>query len=560
MYTIILETPEAHQFETWTPTFLMEHPQEEKIQAKSPEKEKEDGGAWQTVSKNKKHVEGDGIEEKSKNVPKSSTSSLRKSNNNIALEKDAINFFAGNPTVEINKGVIHLYRDTESKEPASVKRLPAERSNILLVLAVPSFMSISDFCSFCGAFMKTIEHMRIISDTSPNRYMVAMRFTDQSSADEFYQHYNGKQFTSFDPEVCYVGFVRKVEFIQPSKASLFPPKGLTELPNCPICLEKLDASESGILTILCNHACHCECLSRWRKDNMCPICRYVQPVGHKSQCANCSTTESLWICVVCGHVGCSRYKESHAYDHFKLTQHTYALELETGRVWDYAGDGYVHRLIQNQMDGKIVELPGQAHADDRDGGNRIVHKDLDKVETIALEYQYLLTAQLETQKVFFEELLEKLEKEKEERIQKLSQQSEVLSKEQKEAVTKLKETEKEKKKAEKKSQELEKKLNEVSKETQFLKELNQALETNQKAWQDKIENIEKNLVHEKDRKIKELEEQVRDLMFYIEAQKKIEDSTSELKDGQLIVVPDASPQKNNNNTTPGRRTPRNRRK
>jgi BRCA1-associated protein len=183
------------------------------------------------------------------------------------------------------------------------------------------------------------------------------------------------------------------------------------------------------------------------------------------------------------------------------------------------------------------------------------------VETIALEYQYLLTAQLETQKVFFEELLEKLEKEKEERIQRLTQQSEVLSKEQKESSTKLKELEKEKKKAEKKSQELEKKLNEVSKESQFLKELNSALETNQKAWQDKIENIEKNLVHDKDQKIKELEEQVRDLMFYIEAQKKIEDSTSELKDGQLIVVPDASPKKtNNNNTTPARRTPRNRRK
>lgn len=59
MYTIILETPEANKFEPWTPTILMEKPQEEKIQAKSPEKEKEDGGAWQTASKNRKRVEGD---------------------------------------------------------------------------------------------------------------------------------------------------------------------------------------------------------------------------------------------------------------------------------------------------------------------------------------------------------------------------------------------------------------------------------------------------------------------------------------------------------------------
>ena len=31
------------------------------------------------------------------------------------------------------------------------------------------------------------------------------------------------------------------------------------------------------------------------------------------------------------------------------------MELETKSVWDYAGDNYVHRLIQNDPDGKVVE-------------------------------------------------------------------------------------------------------------------------------------------------------------------------------------------------------------
>ena len=43
----------------------------------------------------------------------------------------------------------------------------------------------------------------------------------------------------------------------------------------------------------------------------------------------------------------------------------YALELETQRVWDYAGDGYVHRLIQNTIDGKLVELPGATNDDNQ---------------------------------------------------------------------------------------------------------------------------------------------------------------------------------------------------
>lgn len=42
--------------------------------------------------------------------------------------------------------------------------------------------------------------------------------------------------------------------------------------------------------------------------------------------------------------------------------------METQRVWDYAGDNYVHRLIQSKTDGKLVELNSHcAHADDSCG-------------------------------------------------------------------------------------------------------------------------------------------------------------------------------------------------
>lgn len=32
-------------------------------------------------------------------------------------------------------------------------------------------------------------------------------------------------------------------------------------------------------------------------------------------------------------------------------------------MWDYAGDGFVHRLVMNKLDGKMIELPAPA-----DGG------------------------------------------------------------------------------------------------------------------------------------------------------------------------------------------------
>lgn len=95
------------------------------------------------------------------------------------------------------------------------------------------------------------------------------------------------------------------------------------------------------------------------------------------------------MCVICGVVGCGRYglhflqlawspvtinyilvlenhfsllntycryKGAHARTHWEETDHCYSLELETQRVWDYAGDNYVHRLIQSKTDGKLVEL------------------------------------------------------------------------------------------------------------------------------------------------------------------------------------------------------------
>lgn len=45
--------------------------------------------------------------------------------------------------------------------------------------------------------------------------------------------------------------------------------------------------------------------------------------------------------------------------HFESTQHTYTMDLKRQHVWDYVGDNYVHRLIQNKGDGKLVELRGE---------------------------------------------------------------------------------------------------------------------------------------------------------------------------------------------------------
>lgn len=160
----------------------------------------------------------------------------------------------------------------------------------------------------------------------------------------------------------------------------------------------MDESVDGILTILCNHAFHANCLIKWG-DSTCPVCRCVQTpeLAESSVCMECEGTEGLWICLICGHVGCGRYQGGHAATHFRTTNHTYALQLGSNRVWDYAGDNFVHRLLQSKSDGKLV-------ATDYPGGDGD-----EKIDGMQLEFTYLLTSQLDAQRKYYEEKMARLE-------------------------------------------------------------------------------------------------------------------------------------------------------
>ena len=84
------------------------------------------------------------------------------------------------------------------------------------------------------------------------------------------------------------------------------------------------------------------------------------------------------------------------------------MDMTTQRVWDYATDGYVHRIVQNKTDGKFVELTPtstqtpQSHDDDFDD-----YVPREKMDNIGLEYTHLLTSQLDSQRMYFEEILER---------------------------------------------------------------------------------------------------------------------------------------------------------
>jgi BRCA1-associated protein len=481
-------------------------------------------------------------------------------NYDVKVESATSLFFStGNPSVEIHTGYVHLYKNSMDKIHKDSMGLPLERSTLICVLAIPSFLSITSFVEFISCFKNKITTIRILRDQSPNKYMALLQFTDQKSADSFYRQYNGKPFNSFDPEDCKLVFVSGVEMTSKEDIEeniLTPPvvNGLTalhdalhetphpsegssyispltktsvgkfEVPTCPVCLERLDSDSSGIITTLCNHSFHSDCLTKWG-DGTCPVCRYAIFDSHVT-CGVCQTEENLWICLTCGNIGCGRYVNAHARAHFEETNHTYAMEIETQRVWDYPGDGYVHRLVSNKADGKMVEIP---HPDEKKMHEMIEAQFNSKLDMILMEYNELLTQQLSSQRLYFEGKLKELEKEKEMQIENLLGELMTFRQERQKMNTKIEKSQNQMKKQ--------------SEESLFLKQLNSTLIENQKQFKIKLDNLEKQYQAKlamKDQRIHELQEEIKDLYTHLETQSKIE-KNPDLEGGSVVIVPPSNP-------------------
>ncbi|XP_076842796.1 BRCA1-associated protein [Brachyhypopomus gauderio] len=455
---------------------------------------------------------------------------------------DQISFFSGNPSVEIVHGIMHLYKTNKMTSLTEEVR----RSAMLCVLTVPTTMTSHDLMKFVAPFNDVMEHMKIIRDSTPNQYMVLIKFSTQADADSFYTACNGRQFNSIEDAVCQLVYVERAEVIKSEEGASLPVMDLTELPKCTVCLERMDESVNGVLTTLCNHSFHSQCLQRW-EDASCPVCRYCQtpePV-EENKCFECGVQENLWICLICGHIGCGRYVSRHAYKHFEETQHTYAMQLTNQRVWDYAGDNYVHRLVASKTDGKMVqyECDGDTCQDE-------------KIDALQLEYSYLLTSQLESQRIYWENKIVHLEKETAEEINNMKAKFKETIEKCDNLELRLNELAKEKQTMEKKCSQLNNKVAKLGLELREEQEMNQCLRANQLQLQTKLQEEERQgqeVAARKDVQIAELQEQLRDIMFYLETQQQINqmpaEARQEIQEGQINIASAPTPPQPGPSTT-----------
>lgn len=197
---------------------------------------------------------------------------------------NSIQFASGNSLVEVTNGVIYYFVEIEF-EKCDEK---GQKSELILMLQVPISFTTQELLQFTGPVCQTVEQIRIIRDSKPNnQYMALIKFKNQQSADEFFTNFNGVRFNSIEPEVCKLVYVERIELSNDDNKTNNDLINKTELSmvgimngeqsTCTFCLENMNEElkdkdnqdnlnseqNDAILTVLCGHSFHSNCLMKW---------------------------------------------------------------------------------------------------------------------------------------------------------------------------------------------------------------------------------------------------------------------------------------------------------
>jgi hypothetical protein len=114
------------------------------------------------------------------------------------------------------------------------------------------------------------------------------------------------------------------------------------LPPCTMCLDRIDRSISGMQCSPCScPSDSCRCIF----ESHCVVCIRSLDFVRPAACEYCGCQAEPWLCLVCGFVGCSRYQQGHAKEHYEHTNHDISLSLQTQQIWSYVADHQITRIL-----------------------------------------------------------------------------------------------------------------------------------------------------------------------------------------------------------------------
>ena len=228
--------------------------------------------------------------------------------------------------------------------------------------------------------------------------------------------------------------------------------------NCPICLEdlklKFDSNNkqieshspyyltesnsivpiSGNVFTLCGHVFHILCLLKLDEEK-CPLCRYLISPANITSCALCVAEIDLWMCLICGSINCG-YEESssnHRDEHFVNTKHIYYKQLgncSSNVIFDFSKNNSLNNYIHNEIlknalaevgvpfneittntndDINSVSTPQNVTNINTSHGHKLGNTPYEKISEIIGEYNSIITSQLESQRIYYLNLIKQVD-------------------------------------------------------------------------------------------------------------------------------------------------------
>mmetsp|Transcript_4034 Transcript_4034/g.6846 ORF Transcript_4034/g.6846 Transcript_4034/m.6846 type:complete len:520 (-) Transcript_4034:1048-2607(-) len=327
------------------------------------------------------------------------------------MSTQVLQFMTGNPLQKTNSGSIELFKecslgvfdDHQLLDPA---RLSAEKTDLqfadkclVCIVTVPSFMIPHDILQFLKPVLPDIKSVSTLRHyATHDSYFVLLEMTCPAAASSFIQEYHGAPLCSLQPTTCLAYSVKDVVHSDAGGTDMTESSPSIDYNNCSdsrgeteeggeeelcvLCLAPLEKQHPSSFTTCCGHTFHIACTLHL-ENSQCPVCRSQlddAAMDSQSRCAVCSWPHhqpapasstatgqreqwlegdhDLWVCLVCGFIGCGEAHSAsgdqgggHMREHYQQHLHAYAMNTETRRVWDFAGEGYVHRLILNQHEG-----------------------------------------------------------------------------------------------------------------------------------------------------------------------------------------------------------------
>ena len=238
---------------------------------------------------------------------------------------------------------------------------------------------------------------------------------------------------------------------------------------CPICLESMDSHKSheitmsfhtqnnGIIYVLCGHSFHLDCILRL-DDEKCPLCRFDLSPANVSTCSLCNASKDLWMCIICGSINCGELRDSsnHREQHYTSTGHLYARGINDYNVtFDFSRKLTLNSWFQNVLltgsNNNIIENDIEVSSktanyinEDENLINSTNHNQLidfaknpkEKVEFILSEYNSIISSQVESQRTYYINYINKIEEtiydeltKMDAEIKELQKRADIISKE-----------------------------------------------------------------------------------------------------------------------------------